>query len=136
MTQELEKLFKDHLAFCQGIMDDYVVDDGFGTEINVAIDNLKDEIANLTGAGDDKAYIKNDFKSIMDALQEMEHEEIEESKLLDLVAEIDDTLIYDYVKSEGYLYIKINNIVDQQKLEDFIKTEIYPAYNQQIEFML
>jgi endonuclease III-like uncharacterized protein len=73
------------------------------------------------------------FKSILKLLKELDSSDIETSDLLDLCDEND---LYDYVRSKGYAYVKIDNMQQQSDLEEFVSSKIWPYYNDQEKFLL
>lgn len=54
-------------------------------------------------------------------------------ELLDIIGEDNPEVVYDFVKDKGYCYVKINSLVDEQKLRSFLEKEIYPRYADQVE---
>lgn len=113
-TQEkLIELFDKYLETVGAILGDYVVgNDGMFTELAAADKSFKGEIEDF------------EFEpSLEKAIAVIKENDVDADELLDLV---DESEIIGHVESLGYTCIKTENIVDQQKLEDFVQQNIYP----------
>lgn len=53
--------------------------------------------------------------------------------LIDIITEDESDLLYDFVRGKGYVYVKIDNLMQEEKLREFIEKEIYPNYRDQVE---
>lgn len=85
----------------------------------------EEEIAELNEKLDEPKWADL-LQKVKDNLDDEKAEE-----LLELVDDQDSDLIYDKVKDKGFVYVRINSMVDEQKLRAFIEREIYPSYNEQ-----
>lgn len=105
------------------ILDDYMCgDDGMFTELAAAEENFKDEIEMLLlDDVDGKTFLKKIKESL-------ENNVFDESELLSLV---DEDTILSHAASLGYVCVKIENLADEMKLEEFVKEQIYPFYSDQ-----
>jgi hypothetical protein len=90
---------------------------------------LLDELKEL----DEKVEIQEDADSLIKKLKDESINSDQASDLLDIVEEDNPELIYDFVKSKGYAYVKIDSMVNEEKLRAFIEKEIYPRYADQVE---
>jgi hypothetical protein len=52
-------------------------------------------------------------------------------ELLEVITDHDEDLVNDSVAGKGYVYVKVNTMVDEEKLRNFLEAELYPSYNEQ-----
>jgi hypothetical protein len=52
-------------------------------------------------------------------------------ELLEVITDHDEDLVNDSVAGKGYLYVKVNTMMDEEKLRNFLEKELYPSYNEQ-----
>lgn len=116
-TQKILELFKEYQDTTGAIFDDYLLDDAAITELAAADENFEKAIEDLE--------IESDFKSIVEQLREMDSSDIDTSKILEV---LDEDEVRDWVNGDGYLTIKVEGMEDTNKLEEFIRENIYP-YN-------
>src|SRR5688572_16475658 len=108
IDQVIERVEK-HNDMCGVILDDYIVDKDCITEIAAADDNLIRDLNKMdTG--------ENEFDDILENLKNLDLDSDDYEQLLNV---IDEDAIYDFVANKGYVYVKIENMLDQEKLEEF-----------------
>ena len=107
------------------ILEEYMAgDDGMLTELAAAEANFRKAIEKLIPDEED-FNDKRLIESVRHALQDCVIEEDDLAVMLDI-----DTII-SHAASLGYVCVKIENLADQMKLDDFICTELYPHLNDQ-----
>lgn len=126
VIEKVQDLLDEHSKTVIAIVQDYVGGDGMEHEISVAHDNLKSEIDLLDGE-EPELNLDKLIEKITD------HKDYDSDKL---IAVLDPSDIDSYATSNGYCLIKVDNMNLRGKLEDFIKTEIYPHYADQNEFVI
>lgn len=113
-AEKLQDAFKKYADNVGEILDDYVVgNDGLFTELASAEEDFKDRIDELVPEAVTVESIK----------EQLDEEEIEVN---DLLALIDTGDIADYLEAEGYVIIKVEGMMDREKLRQFISQNIYP----------
>lgn len=114
-NEKLITLFEQYLETVGAILDDYVVgNDGMFTELAEADKSFKGEIEDF------------EFEPSLEKAITVIKDNADDMDTGDLLDVLDDSIIIDHVTSLGYSCIKTENIVDQQKLEDFVQQNIYP----------
>jgi hypothetical protein len=132
------QLFDQHIRTVRLIADDYLADVGMLTEMQAAEEKLFELIEDLRiDSAEDKKEKELSFSDIMDQLKEnIRFDREKATELLELIDDDDPEPIHDFVRSKGFVYIKVENIDQQMKLEDFVNREIWSDYNQQISNVL
>lgn len=106
------------------ILEEYMAgDDGMLTELAAAKAKFQIAIEKLIPDEISADKLKNDIRK---ALQDCEIEEDDPIVLLD------EGTITSHAASLGYACVKIENLADQMKLDEFICTELYPHHNDQV----
>lgn len=106
------------------------------------LDAVESNISDLTSAHEAELSELNEkldeptwshlVQKVKEGITVLEDEEDNRAKeLLEIVKEHDEDIVYDVVRGEGFFYVKINSMVDEEKLRNFIEREIYPSYNEQ-----
>lgn len=116
----LVKLFEKHIDTRKAILDDYALgDEDCRMELDVADENLRDEISEIE--------LEDSFSDLLEKLKA--HEDFSVSDLLDLVEkEEGEVALRDRLEGRGYAYIEVDNVLQQNKLRDFVEAEIWPLY--------
>lgn len=116
-TETLEKVkdaFAEYQDRVEAILKDYLCDDpGMFTELAAADKNFLTDVADL----DEGQTAKDRLESLLD---EMTEEEI--------LKALDEDKIREWEDDQGFISIKVDGQDDRDKLEAFIKQNIYP-YN-------
>lgn len=123
LHEQVQDLLEKHIDTTGAILDDYVADKGMITELAECDKNLRSDI-------DDLFDEEQDFDSLLKRLQEMDLDTDQTEKLMDL---FDTGDLSDRLTRGGYVYVKVDNLADQMKLETWLKTRLYPNYNEQRE---
>lgn len=133
-------LLNEHIKTTKAIVEDYVGGLGMETELAAAYDNLEIEIRELDA--------EMDFDTLLDKMKELKDRDIKSDELLEFIKEnndydsdkvielLDPSDVDSWATSNGYVLIKVDNMNLRTKLEDFIKTEIYPHLADQNEFLI
>ena len=109
-------LLHSHREAHDGIYDDYLEGD------SKILDAIMVE---------DKLFTEN-----IEALKIDEDEVDEEAEVLDFLDENGFEFVLDHLNSKGYAFIKLDSLAHKMKLEDFIKAEIYPHYNDENKYSI
>jgi DNA repair exonuclease SbcCD ATPase subunit len=96
-----------------------------------AIANERQELLDELKDLDEMVEDQSDVDTLIKKLRDFSLNSDQANQLLEIVKDDDEDNIYDFVRGEGFMYVKVNNILDQQKLEAFIERRIYPYYNDQ-----
>ena len=120
LLDEVKKLIKEHQITTEAIITDYEalscpVDDGMITEINAADQTLNIAIKNLE--------CESDLETIYRELEEIYVDEIDADKILPL---LDKDEVKQFVQDDFDICVTCTDNNIRTKLEEFIKTEIYP----------
>lgn len=128
-AEKLLDSFDGHIKTVKAIIEDYVGGPGMELEVQAAHDNFREKVEAL-----------NEDADIEYILKQLKDMPLDSSDLTALVEFIDkqDTEVLDdwstendYMNTDNCVCVKVNNIRDREKIEEFIKREIYPAYNDQ-----
>jgi hypothetical protein len=114
------ELLKKHVDTTRAILDDYMLgDEDCRMELAVAQDNLKDEISEME--------VEYTYPKLLEMVKD--HDDYNSSDLLELlIKEEGEICLREALQGRGYAIIKIDNILDQSKLQTFVETELYPNY--------
>lgn len=118
IVDDVLAIFDSYLDTTGAIIADYVPDSGMLLELAEADKQFKEDIKEL-----DITELMQ-FDDLFGRLKEIE--EVDSNKLLSLC---DKDAVWNWAASKGYAIIKIENLQDQTKLEEFVTTELYPNYN-------
>lgn len=139
----LREMFQKYLDTTSAIIQDYVPDPGMLDELKWANENLKEEIEALIGEFEDPTA-----EWLHDKISRLDSDDIDCDKLMDVVHStnsyssdkvmdmLDDGDMADHLLSKGYASIKIDNLAQRQKLEAFVKEEIWPNYNDEGNYII
>lgn len=120
---------KDYLQTVKNILGDYAVDlmlgDGIITELDAAGETLVRELSEIDTTQDDDQV----FKYIVEQVGELN---LDSWQTQELLSKLDEEEVNEFVRGKGFMAIKIDNMDKQSKLEEFIETEIFPLYNDQV----
>lgn len=116
------ELLDSHIKTVNAIVEDYVGGPGMETEIEAAHENLRIEITEIL---EDKQ--EESFDDLLEKV--FDHDDFWEKKFFE---KLDSDSMAKYVsENKGYSLIRVDSLSDKMKLEEFVKTEIYPDYNEQ-----
>lgn len=116
--------FERYIDVTGAILDDYVVDQDAIMEIAEADKNLIADFRELEE--------KPDFDLICEQLKNLDQDEVDWKELFDICStHLDPGDVSDFLTSDGFIYVKVSNMLLKDKLEEFIKKEIIPYYNDQ-----
>lgn len=115
----------------QAIQEDYLIEDDAVMEMNAAVDRLLQKIteANETVSEDfeEKPIGRPDIEVAM------QNGDIEAADLLYL---LDNDDIAKRIANDGhYFVVRVDTMANRDKLSEFVKSEIYPHYNDQKEYL-
>lgn len=124
----LIEAFEKHRQTTQTILKDYIADGGLMMEIDTAEASFRDILEDWEA--------EEDFDELLDKLKELSGSEIRTKDLLEIC---DEDEVEEWVK-ENYdsdrITIELSNMNDRMKLENFLKTVIYPNFNDQQSFIV
>ena len=93
--------------------------------------NYRAEVKKVVGdhlAGEDLATELDDlFAELGDHVKD-------DTQINDL-EEIDEDQLVEYLKDKGYTVLNFDNLIERSKLDDFLRSEIFPRYNDQKAFL-
>jgi hypothetical protein len=125
LIEEVLDRFKDFQDTTGAILDDYLVADGAITELAAADESFIEDLKEMDEGEDD-------FETLLEKLKKMDVKDVDHLELFELCADhLDPENVSDVLTKDGFIYIKVENIVLRDKLEEFIKTEIMPSVNEQ-----
>ncbi len=137
----LREMFQKYIETTSAIILDYVPDPGMLDELKWANENLKDEVDAVIEEFDNPPA-----EWLHDKISRLDSDDIDSERLLDVVHStnayssdkvmdlLDDGDMTDHLLSKGYASIKIDNLAQRQKLEAFVKAEIWPNYNEEVNY--
>lgn len=143
VIEQIVELVNKHIDITEAIIENYsyLTDIGMDTELRAADENLKSAVYDL---GDEVTEFS--FKDLVQKISD--HDDFEAGDIIGLLdgADIDDHTdklinlleaddVQDYFINQGYACVKLNNMRDRNKLEEFLKTEIYPNFRDQEDFI-
>lgn len=118
--------FDEHQETVDAILKSEAFTEDVEVEITAANDNLQEDLNKLFEEN-------NAFENIYPKLEHLRDEnELTDENVEQLLGLIDDYDITSYLEDKGYSFVKIKSADQQAKLAEFLKTEIYPYYNDQI----
>lgn len=116
-TETLKKVkaaFAEYQDKIEAILKDYLCDDpGMFTELAAADKNFLTDVADL----DEGDTAKDRLESLRDEMTDVE-----------ILKTLDEDTVAEWQNDQGFISIKVDGQDDRDKLEDFIKKNIYP-YN-------
>lgn len=124
--QEINDKVDTALDMVDTIMRCYTLEPGMLTEITAAMATLKKEISELE-------IEDNNFDTCIEILEALDEEDINLKKLIetlphsydDILENIDSYEIYDFVCSKNATILKTDNLVETDKIAEFVKTLSY-----------
>lgn len=130
-------------ATIAAIVNDYLFDSAAIMEINTAKDNFWTEVEDyiaeeLEESGSFGKAFEKKFREEDGDLKEEEFakfvknhiEEMDDPSMV--LGVIGNEEIANYLNDHGYQVIQTNNIADQAKLDEFLRTELYPNHSDQL----
>lgn len=115
----------------QAIQEDYLIEDDAVMEMNAAVDKL------LVKISEENETVSNEFEEEplkVAAIQvAMQNGEIEADDLLDLLDTAD--MASHIASADNYFIVRVDTMANRDKLSEFVKSEIYPHYNDQKEYL-
>lgn len=131
--QAILKLVEKHNETVAAILNDYLVTDGAELEIGAAGNNLWNDIEVLVFEDEPE----EDFDALYKKLQNFAGDELnceDLEKLSSLFSHGDKIeFLEGLALDKGYALIKVDTMLQQNKLREFVEAEIWPDYNQQKE---
>lgn len=121
-------LISKYLDTTGAILDDYLADDGMVTELAAADENLREAVEDLRPED-----VEEEIKQIIARLKELELDQEQSEEIIEF---LDKDALWDWSKNLGYAYVKIDSIEKADKLEEFIKAEIWPHYNERDNYSI
>jgi len=96
------------------------------------VTQIKSIVAYHLGGGEMLAEIE-------DALDELKNEitdDAAESQVAEKVLDdFDEEQLVEYLKDKGYTVLNFDNLIERSKLDNFLRSEIFPRYNDQKAFL-
>jgi hypothetical protein len=133
--QAILKLVEKHNEMVTTILNDYLVTDGAELEIGTAGNNLWKDIEQLLFTDNPE----EDFEALFNKLKNIEND-LGTVQLEELSTLFTDSEVIEFVEGQagnkGYALIKVETMDQQEKLRHFAETELWPAYNQQLDNIL
>jgi len=128
-NQEILKLFKTHVETRNAIVDDYMIgNDSMEVELERADENFINSVEALE--------VEESVDQAMRILNDATTNGLDCDKLMDLLIQnFGEIELWDYMRNKGVTLVKINNLADQMKLDEFLTTEIYPLLADQIKYL-
>ncbi len=115
---KLDKHFKTVEAILDSSLLGVEEDTRFG--LTVAQDNLREEVAELE--------LKTPYDEMLQDV--VKHDDFDSEEAIKAIAdEVGEIDVWTYFRNKGFAIIKIDNILDEQKLREFVTTELYPLYS-------
>lgn len=119
-----------HRQTVKAILEDYVASEGEILEVEQSINDLAEMVDDC----------EMDFDYLLDRLKALGKPNEEESR--ELLKLIDEEVINERIeeeienKNDGFALVKITNMDQQRKLEEFVSTEIWPHYNEKDNYQI
>ena len=124
-SSEVIDLIKESKQTIEAILIDYDAGPFCELEVNTAIDNLIQSVQDIETFEDEP-----EFDEVVKQLKEMPGSDIVTAEILDVLDE-DEVVEWAADKRSNHIVIKLESIELRSKLEEFLKTEIFPYYNEQ-----
>lgn len=118
--REVMRLLAAHKKVVQEIISDYLEGGEMLKEIETDFENTCDDIEQVFDEG-------MSYNEVIKKLEGMK----DKIYARDLLPLMDNSDLCEYLQQDGFQVFKIDGIVNQGKLEDFLCSEIYPSYNEQ-----
>jgi chromosome segregation ATPase len=120
-----------------GILEDYVAGPAMTEEVMIKFQNLKNSIYQHVEALQDKVYLQEE--EIKDLEQEVKSRDEDlsdkDKEIKDLEEKVEELEEGEHLTEQGFVMVKVDNLVHRDKLENFIHTEIYPNYLDQQSYV-
>lgn len=140
IIEKITTAFDKHVDVINSIMHD-CVESGLVTEVETACQNfqsiLKDfdtdestKVGEFIKKMDDLELDENEFAELAETV--VNHDDFDSSAFLE---KMDESEIADWLAEKGYICVKLQTMDQVAKLKTFVETEIYPAVNEQAEFL-
>ena len=139
--EEVLMLFKSHIETSKAIMVDYIADPAMIDEVSWSFNTLTEAIEAISAE-----QTEPDFDKIVGYLENIDTHSIDSEKLFKFISledvdcekvavELNSDILDSYAQTYNCCMVVVKNINDREKLREFLCTEIYPAYNDQREFI-
>ncbi len=122
---EIIDLIKESKQTIEAILIDYVAGPGCELEVNTAIDNLIQSVQDIETSENEP-----EFDDIVKQLKDMPGSDIVTAEILDVLDE-DEVVDWASDKRPEIITIKLDSLDLRMKLDEFLKTEIFPFCNDQ-----
>ena len=97
-----------------------------------AITEIKAIVAYHLEGGEMLAEIEAALNELKNEITDDAAESQVAEKVLD---DFDEDQLVEYLKDKGYTVLNFDNLVERSKLDDFLRSEIFPLYNDQKAFL-
>ena len=139
--EEVLMLLKSHIETSKAIMLDYIADTAMADEVSWSLNTLVEAVEAISAEQKEP-----DFDKVLEYLTNIDPYNINSEKVFELISldEIDSEIVAKnlngeiletYAQLNNCCMVVVKNINDREKLREFLHTEIYPAYNDQREFI-
>jgi hypothetical protein len=126
--EQITDIFNQYLDTTSAIIDDYVPDPGMLVELSCADKNFQEEINALQEELETK---ETNFKYLLKKVKD--HKDYDDAELWEI---IEPGYAAEWLATKGYSVIKLENMQQQIKLEEFVTTKLYPNYNDRNNYNL
>ena len=128
-------IIDEYVKTQKAILDEYAVElmlgDGIMTELNAGYENLAIQVGKL-----EPEEVEEPEMSLDTIIEKLGDEDIDEEKAVEILEKLDEEHVREWIRGQGYSYIKVENLAMQMKLDDFISTELYPYYSDQEKMVM
>lgn len=135
MLESIDEAVDKHISAIDAILEDYSywVEEGMVTEVNASNENLRNAISDITEAEESFEALLKKVKQHTDYDHEevLELVDIEEIDHMELLEKVGDDFIKNWAIEQGYALVKVPQLDQRNKLEEFLNTEIHPLYSDQ-----
>ena len=139
LIEKIQKEFDKHIDVVDAIMAESI-EPGLIVEVKAACDNFTTVLSDLEdGENFDGLLKKLDETELTNAQfgklakTIVDHDEFDLNIMLSKVE--DQSEIADFLSDQSYVCVKLENMNQMEKLREFITTEIFPHYSDQMSFL-
>ena len=139
LIEKIQKEFDKHIDVVDAIMAESI-EPGLTVEVKAACDNFTIILSDLEdGENFDDLLKKLDATELTNAQfgklakTIVDHDEFDLNIMLSKIE--DQSEIADFLSDQSYVCVKLENMNQMEKLREFITTEIFPHYSDQMSFL-
>lgn len=122
LLEKVKALFEKYLDTTGAIIDeDVIIEDGTRTELKAADENFLGNLEELID--DNEETTVDEVVYFLDNNNDLESDDIEK-----ILTALPMEEIVDFTETNGYVAIKVDGMTDRDKLNEFVRNNIYP-YN-------